>query len=278
MSTPTDPPRDELRALRQRAYGPDADIHDDPVALARLHELENAARPSAVAPVASASAPPPEEATDASPLTDAANSTATEAEPSPAVADPAPIADDQSAGAAPEDGIPDSPNTTDESTDAPARRPWWRRRIPVLWAGSLAGVALLAGVGLTLGVQALDSGQVAVLSVDEEADWPSQMFGSQPPGSLVFEDFHGLTVLAFSQGFGPGDMQDCLYITTADQGVGASGCGPDAFPATASLQVLSVSPVKLRDAFEPGTALRFVLDGDQVRVYARGPVVVRPTP
>lgn len=32
----------ELRALRARAYGPDADIQDDPVALARLDELESA--------------------------------------------------------------------------------------------------------------------------------------------------------------------------------------------------------------------------------------------
>ena len=32
--------RAELEALRRRAYGPEADIHDDPVALARLQELE----------------------------------------------------------------------------------------------------------------------------------------------------------------------------------------------------------------------------------------------
>src|SRR3954451_4697205 len=41
--------RDELRALRARAYGPAADIHDDPAALRRLQELE---------PRASAPAPP----------------------------------------------------------------------------------------------------------------------------------------------------------------------------------------------------------------------------
>lgn len=34
----------ELDALRRRAYGPDADIFDDPVALARLAELEDAMR------------------------------------------------------------------------------------------------------------------------------------------------------------------------------------------------------------------------------------------
>lgn len=57
----------ELAALRRRAYGPDADIHDDPDALARLVELERLARPSADAgavagpaggPVGTADAPP----------------------------------------------------------------------------------------------------------------------------------------------------------------------------------------------------------------------------
>ena len=37
--------RAELEALRRRAFGPDADIHDDPAALARLIELEDLARP-----------------------------------------------------------------------------------------------------------------------------------------------------------------------------------------------------------------------------------------
>jgi hypothetical protein len=35
----------ELAELRRRAYGPNADIHDDPAALARLHELETLERP-----------------------------------------------------------------------------------------------------------------------------------------------------------------------------------------------------------------------------------------
>jgi len=38
--------RAELEALRRRAFGPDADIHDDPAALERLIELEDLARPA----------------------------------------------------------------------------------------------------------------------------------------------------------------------------------------------------------------------------------------
>jgi len=41
--TGTDAERAELAALRRRAYAPDADIHSDPAALARLTELEGRA-------------------------------------------------------------------------------------------------------------------------------------------------------------------------------------------------------------------------------------------
>ncbi|WP_457101316.1 hypothetical protein [Microbacterium sp. P5_E9] len=41
--------RSELDALRRRAYGPDADIHGDPLALARLRELEDRVRPERLA-------------------------------------------------------------------------------------------------------------------------------------------------------------------------------------------------------------------------------------
>ncbi len=41
--------RAELEALRRRAFSPDADIHDDPPALARLLELEDLARPQVAA-------------------------------------------------------------------------------------------------------------------------------------------------------------------------------------------------------------------------------------
>lgn len=299
MSTPTEPSRDELRALRERAYGPAADIHDDPVALARLHELEDAARIPAGEP---ATAPPAlsSPATDASPRATTAGTDSVEAAlpaggPAPAAlpaaSAPAPIApgreapdpetpagDDPSVAETAGRGIPDSPDVTDETTDASPRRPWWRRRIPVLWAGSVV-VALLLGVGLTLGVQAAESGRIATLALDPEGEWPSDMFGSEPPDRMVFEEFHGLRVMAFSQAFGMGDVQTCMYIMSADQmGIGASGCGPDAFPATASLQVLAGGPRELLDAFETGTSLQFVLDGDRVHVYARAPLIVRPTP
>lgn len=52
----------ELQALRRRAYGPDADIHADPSALARLEQLEERARrareETLIAPTKPAEAPP----------------------------------------------------------------------------------------------------------------------------------------------------------------------------------------------------------------------------
>jgi hypothetical protein len=58
----SDETRAELRALQRRAYGPDADIHTDPDALARLRELEEAATPPAGAaePAAVEESPTPD--------------------------------------------------------------------------------------------------------------------------------------------------------------------------------------------------------------------------
>lgn len=307
MSTPTDSSQDELRALRERAYGPDADIHDDPVALARLQELQiqdQAARAAARAAVPSsraAGAGPADDASDAR-ATDAASrgesldrgfgaatSTSTLSVPgalrTPGTdADPltTPDPEDGPAGtpsgasdpAAPSDG--EDALDPDESGQA-RPRPWWRRRIPVLWAASvLAGV--LVGVGLTLGTQAIEAGRIAVLQEDTAAEWPEEWFGSQQ-GGRVFDEFHGLTVLVFPQSFGPDGTQTCLYVVT-DQGggFGAGSCGAGSYPAIASMEVGRLSPDELRDAFPDGTALQFVHEGSTVNVYAKAPSLVEPTP
>ena len=48
MSASLSPDENELRELRARAYGPNADIQSDPVALARLSELEAAHMPKLI--------------------------------------------------------------------------------------------------------------------------------------------------------------------------------------------------------------------------------------
>ncbi|WP_160150865.1 hypothetical protein [Microbacterium timonense] len=300
MSTPTDRSDDELRALRARAYGPDADIHDDPVAMARLHELETLARERTPAP----SVPPPQTPMDADAPRAAADTPETGGVPAPAipgrgeVAPPAPSpaggppgspAADVTPGRvddstpddvrAPDDGIPDP--STEHGEHPTTRTPWWRRRLPLLWACSVvAGV--LIGVGLTLGVQAMDAGGVAVLHEDPDGQWPDGLFGTPSGDHLVFEDFYGLSVVAQSMPTGPNAAPiPCVLVFRGDGdnvSFGTSGCGAGRFPAQASFVVDGGSPKALRDRFPEGTPMQFVLDGSQVRVYADDPIVVEPTP
>ncbi|MGN6221550.1 MAG: hypothetical protein ACTHNQ_18780 [Microbacterium sp.] len=269
MPAPTDPAADELRALRARAYGPDADIHADPAALARLQELEAQNR-SAATPAAEERTPLPlseEAGTDAAgPTTAPVDDVATDdPAPAPAAAD----GDAPGAATAPEDGIP----SADAATEHPAATPpWWRRR-RARWAGSLV-VALVLGVVLTLSVQAITSGRVATLGVDRNAEWPTDTFGARPPDALQFEEFHGLSVLSLGQAFGGGLDQVCISVQSTpngSDGVGAWGCGTVDFPAAAAFTVPGNSPQELRDVFPVGTSLKFVLDGDQVHVYAKEP-------
>jgi len=77
--------RAELEDLRRRAYGPEADIRDDPVALARLGELEDQARGGAT-PVEPPE-PEPEPEPEPAPV-----GTATLPEPDPAESDAPPAA------------------------------------------------------------------------------------------------------------------------------------------------------------------------------------------
>lgn len=313
MSTPTDLPPDELRALRERAYGRDADIHEDPAALTRLHELEAQAaalrlKTQPAAPAGSAprqmsgntapavesgaptvgprdgSAPPlsqPEERADAAarrdPHVGAAPVAAATTTGSPPDADSS-VADERSDSPGASRGTEEDAHPADvRGADEQPRRPWWRRRIALLWAGSVVAGVLL-GVGLTLAVQSLDSGRIATLQEDVDAEWPEPFFGQRPPEAHMFEDFHGLTVVVMPQTFGDAGSQSCLYVLTSADGFGAGSCAAGAFPATASLEVVRQSPRALRERFPLGTSLQFVLDGEQVQVYAAEPGIVEPTP
>lgn len=332
MSTPIDSSRDELAALRERAYGRDADILDDPVAMARLSELEEQAAAANAASIAASVArtripidggsprrtavepygedsDPPGPALTRSEGTDAAAPTtpgrdgrdapapaalgAVDAETETGGTVPAlpPVAPGASAGAFGREGpAADSPSDVgDDALDpeaagaggtAPARR-WWRR-IPVLWAASVvAGV--LVGVGLTVLVQTMEAGRVGVLQADPEAEWPEDVWAGETDDSRAFETFYGLTVLSQPQLTGDGTQRPvpCLIVFS---GVGRNpsylggSCGAGEFPAQAAFVVGRQAPSELRDRFPAGTALQFVLDGDQVHVYAREPRIVEPTP
>jgi hypothetical protein len=124
----TDDEAAELAALRLRAYGPEADLDDDPEGLARLAALEAKARAAPVASVESDAAPVLAESAGASP-----------ADPSGEPAADPPVEDADGAESAVEGSV--------------ARRRMWSPRavlaigIPVLLvaSGLAAGVGAMAG-------------------------------------------------------------------------------------------------------------------------------------
>ncbi|NYF18342.1 hypothetical protein HDC37_003202 [Microbacterium sp. AK009] len=243
---------EELRSLRRRAFSPEADIHLDSAALARLDELEARALP----------APPPAAPEPAPPLP-------------PGAAAPRPSA----TGAATDILLisvdEDAADAADDQQPRRTRRP----RPAVTWAASLVG-ALVVGAGITAGVMGAAAGsgevrQVATLTVVEDFQAPMFM---DPEASSVrgFEDFHGMVVMASDQKWlGPGSDQ-CLVITAggdisyqsqAFQGRLFVGCGAGEFPASAQFTVSPGLPRDLIAAFPVGTPIQFVLDGSRVGVF-----------
>ncbi|MEV4686572.1 hypothetical protein [Microbacterium sp. LWH3-1.2] len=313
MSTPTDSSRDELAALRERAYGLNADILDDPAALARLNELEEQAAAASAANIAALVARKRTSINGASPRRSAVGA-ANDAEPAAptlpasegtgAATGPDPTLPGRDKPGSPAPAAPDAVNADADTrgTDAAdsgrdagdnvvgpdpgaeggataSTRAWWRR-LPVLWAASVVA-AVLAGVALTLLVQSMEAGNVGVLHVDPEVEWPEDVWAGETEDSFAFETFYGLTVLSQPQVTGDGTQGPvpCLIVFS---GVGdnpsylGGSCGAGSFPAEAVFIVGRQAPSELRDRFPVGTAMRFVLDGEQVHVYAREPSVVEP--
>lgn len=227
--------REELRALRARAYGPGADIHEDPVARERLRELEALVQ---------------EQARDRA---DAASPPAAEPDgPAGSVA-PEPEADRDTAA---EDATAD--------TAAP------RRISPGWWAASVIA-ALAVGAAGAVAITAVSEGAsraqvIASLPPEPEVPWP-RFLGTELDDSTVFREFFGLTpVSAERQWAGPGsDM--CLAVfrsTEADMMASPSGyrwaCGTRSFPPAVQFEVVSADalPEELVARFPVGTELQFM--------------------
>lgn len=224
---------DELAELRRRAYGRRPDIERDPGALARLHDLE--ARQRRVA-----NEPTP---------------------PLPNRDEPARAAED--AVDPPEDAVPPP------EAALSARASGAPRRHLLLQLVALAATAALA-VGATLLVTRASEPpgrEAAVLPLTSGTDIPGwEDLGFE--GALTTEDFDGLTVVKQHSGR---DGGSCLYIVrTVDprEGPFHSGCTANSFPAIAQFTVSDASPEALRDQFPVGTALQFVLRGEEVHVVS----------
>jgi len=272
---------DELRMLRARAYGPDPDIHDDPSAMSRLQDLEQLARGPEVERLP---AKPPLPTTPvaprvATPLPDLPED---QGRPEP-IASAAPVGED----------VADA-NADENRPEVPARRgTWTKKRIAVTWLASLA-VAVLVTATVTgfvsRRIQA-DPREIAVLGVDPYAVWPGIFAayaedGEQQPGvpegGVAYQAFHGLSFFRMSNGmYAFGTDETCLLVVESAkinddnnnsfEGFILNGCEAGAFPATVEIVVTPGPqrlPEELVEAFPEGTALQFVLEGDEVVVLS----------
>ncbi|MFK4762806.1 hypothetical protein ACI3KS_17905 [Microbacterium sp. ZW T5_45] len=281
---------DELRALRARAYGRDADL--DPAAAARLRELE-AMRVRARADAADArgtTGPDPHETNDPDAGARAALLDALES------LDPGASLALRNVEERADDGATDAGGTTDAAdrsagNDPDATHPasGIRRRHVALWIASLMATAVAASA-VTWGIAeitpvATSSGapQIATLEPISESGSYSQMFGGGED-SPVFE-FFGLSLF---RGVGAGwngnpDAGDvCLHALATDDlppteeidsgswgldGPMYSGCGAGSFPASLTVSLDDQLPDQLRTEFPDATAIQFVVDGDRVGVF-----------
>lgn len=246
--------RHELRRLRARAYGPDADIADDPVASERLSVLEELERRERSSP------PPP------TPVPDVPAG--------PTASDVDDVAGDPGDSEAPEDEVPRE------------RRPLVRSRRQLwAWAISLAAVTALASAATALTVtfvpvsSSVGAPQVGTLEEDPDTEIPS-VFGQRTGGERAFKDFYGVTAfVGFAQVDATENRSPCVYLldTTEVSERGArgfnggfvyGGCGAGVFPATVEFVVAEGMPDAFVERFPIGTSVQFVFDGENVGVFA----------
>ncbi|WP_438353028.1 hypothetical protein [Microbacterium sp. CJ88] len=253
---------EELRVLRERAYGPDADIHDDADALQRLRQLEESARPSVEAtPSAPEPATTPDEAADTSSTEDAT-------------------------------GVPEVAGEEDEASAPPV--PARRLARAIAFARSTRGGRILAGaailvVVLVVAATALtvvqrvqtaplapNAEQVVRLGVDANFAAPKFLDGARPDGGqlLGYREYGGLRAVLIPHGgfwYGPGTgvcvvvMQAADVAASTDNSFPGSiwgGCAAGAFPATAQFVVTADASEEVRSMFPIGTALQFIYDNN----------------
>ncbi len=237
---------DELRALRSRAYGPDADIGGDPDALARLRHLESQTRTGALIEV------PPRPPTPPLPAEPAISFTAPSDEP-PATPD---------AGSVPAGVARTAP--------PPATVPVRRRLVPMIAAAVLgAVVAAAVTVPVTLWSTAQTDRPDAVLKpLDAPVD---DVFFSPESEAQRFEDFYGIRV---TTGIGAEGVS-CLLVELAPEdepsftgGVTRGGCSAPGFEAVVDVALAEQDvPETVRAALGDVRGIRFSVKGDEVYVY-----------
>lgn len=253
----------ELRALQSRAYGRDADIDADPAAQQRLAALESrrqTARVPEPAPRPAPAAPVDAPLIDRVPLAGAESTL-----PSPPE-HPVVEHDDE-----PDITLPPTPRVPLSDRFSPRPR--------VAWFVA-AAVALLATVGVTAAATAIarpvEPGIVATIPVDPEAKW-RDVLGERAQGSVIFEDYYGLTFIRSTAFLGPAGPEDGCLIATSTKGLNSAtpdtgfggfsmGCPAGGFPASIQFIIDDGYPDALRERFPTGTAMKLTMRGNTVEV------------
>ena len=233
---PRDVDRRELARLRARAYGPDADIHDDVDALARLRELEELARTDAAALTT-----PHERHQGLEPVIDATGAH--------------PLAESREIV-----GM----NASAHGTSAPARPLW--RRIPV-WAFVLVGVLVVV---VAVAIPALLPGQPdttlrAAPADDDSGGQVPERFGwldFEPDSLRRHENFHDLAVWSASTAEG----SRCLIISLNDNWADGQ-CTPPPMDPILDLYIYPGASELEQFRLPVGSVVRFTLRGDAVDVF-----------
>ncbi|MFJ4223529.1 hypothetical protein [Microbacterium sp. NPDC089695] len=253
----------ELRALQSRAYGRDADIGADLEAQRRLEALESR-RPTSPAPARPATLEPVTTAPADAPLIDRVPHAVADGSTAPPRAQTDPSAE-----------IHEQPALVPPT----ARRDLFSPRPRIAWFVGAAAVLLLA-VGVSVSATAIarpiEPGVVATVPVDPEAKW-RDVLGERAQGSVIFEEFYGLTFIRSTAFLGPAGPEDgCLIAmsttrlnsASADNGFGgfAMGCPAGGFPATVQFIIDDGYPDELRDRFPTGTAMKLTMRGNTIEI------------
>lgn len=238
-------PADELRPLRERAYGRNADIQQDPAALRRLAELEAPKQTST--------------------RTVAAQTEQVTADFSPGQDSPAAIV------AVPPEG-------------ASRVRTRWRLPLLWVTSVLVPILVIVVISGAIVRQPEVDphySGatQVARLGADPTSNIPAFFSGGGTEDARGFSEFYGLRVLVSSGGYTGQYNDECLFVMTSQSFESATnnsfegqlfdGCAANAFVATVAIKVTRDMPEELRREYPEGTALQFAYDeeGSEVVVF-----------
>lgn len=273
-----DPDEDaaELAELRRRAYGPGADIADDPAARARLEELEERARPS------SSGAPTQASAEDSVPpvaLPAWANRGGEEAPSRQEDTDAATGAEDAATAGSTTEHDPDEEHDPGEEQDADPRAPRTGRLAAVRSALRERRTWIVGGIGLVVGAA------VAVGLANYPWNAPDRVLHLDPDaGSLQTSDYRewlpplgidldSARVFESVRGFTPWvvDLESggrCLLLSQSEgSGILNIACAGEGGDPTLDVLPGMWGP----GATVPGSTIRLVARGDTVEVWFRGP-------